>query len=222
MEFDEIELERAYDREELAAVFSEFAGALADDRPLRIDDGERTATITVPERVVAEFEVERETDDPPVAELELELEWDDPDGSTLRITESEGDEPGVSSEGTASGAASEGDDEPGEGQTDPAAATIPPEAVAGGDQSSEGGEASPADESGPAAVENEGTGTGGRTSRFEVYEDRAGEWRWRLVHWNGNIVADSGEGYTSRSNARRAARSVMRSAPNAALTDRED
>ncbi|ELY47643.1 YegP family protein [Natronorubrum sulfidifaciens] len=60
-----------------------------------------------------------------------------------------------------------------------------------------------------------------RTSRFEVYEDRAGQWRWRLVHWNGNIIADSGEGYASRSNARRAARGVMRNAPTATLEDGE-
>ncbi|MXR21554.1 HVO_2922 family protein [Halobacterium bonnevillei] len=39
---------------------------------------------------------------------------------------------------------------------------------------------------------------------FEVYEDNAGEYRWRLVHRNGNIVADSGEGYSSRHNAERA------------------
>ena len=39
---------------------------------------------------------------------------------------------------------------------------------------------------------------------FELFEDNAGEWRWRLVHDNGNIIADSGEGYASKSNARRA------------------
>jgi uncharacterized protein YegP (UPF0339 family) len=43
---------------------------------------------------------------------------------------------------------------------------------------------------------------------FEVYRDGAGEWRWRLVHKNGNILADSGEGYTRRRDARRAAESV--------------
>lgn len=42
--------------------------------------------------------------------------------------------------------------------------------------------------------------------RFEVYEDRGGSWRWRLVAPNSLTVADSGEGYASRSNARRAAR----------------
>ncbi|WP_339104867.1 amphi-Trp domain-containing protein [Haloterrigena salinisoli] len=189
----EFELERAYDREELAAVFREFAAALADDRPLKIDDGDRTAAVSIPERVVAEFEAECEDDEPPVAELELELEWDDPDGSTIRLGDSERETPGVV------GAEPAGEGEP---ETDPAAATMPPEAVSGG---------SDADDS-----------SSDRTSRFEVYEDRGGQWRWRLVHWNGNIVADSGEGYSSRSNAKRAARSVMRSAPTASVEDRED
>ncbi|MDX1744720.1 MAG: DUF1508 domain-containing protein [Halobacteriales archaeon] len=40
------------------------------------------------------------------------------------------------------------------------------------------------------------------TQHFEVYTDRAGEWRWRLVAPNGRILADSGEGYSSRSGAR--------------------
>ncbi|WP_440764174.1 HVO_2922 family protein [Natronorubrum sp. DTA7] len=39
---------------------------------------------------------------------------------------------------------------------------------------------------------------------FEVYSDAASEWRWRLVHRNGNILADSGEGYTRRHDASRA------------------
>lgn len=51
---------------------------------------------------------------------------------------------------------------------------------------------------------------------FEVYEDAAGEWRWRLRHRNGNIIADSGEGYSSRSAARDAVESVRRDAPEAA------
>lgn len=39
---------------------------------------------------------------------------------------------------------------------------------------------------------------------FQVYRDMEGKWRWRLVHRNGNILADSGQGYSSRSNAKRA------------------
>ena len=41
--------------------------------------------------------------------------------------------------------------------------------------------------------------------RLTIYRDRKGEFRWRLAHKNGSIMADSGEGYTRRSDARRAA-----------------
>ena len=50
---------------------------------------------------------------------------------------------------------------------------------------------------------------------FEIYEDAADEWRWRLRHRNGNIVADSGQGYASRSNAVDAVTSVKGNAPAA-------
>ncbi len=36
---------------------------------------------------------------------------------------------------------------------------------------------------------------------FEVYEDRAGKYRWRLRHDNDNFIADSGEGYSSKAGA---------------------
>ena len=51
--------------------------------------------------------------------------------------------------------------------------------------------------------------------RSELFLDRAEEWRWRLVHRNGNIIATSGEGYTSKQNALKGMRSVMRNAPDA-------
>jgi amphi-Trp domain-containing protein len=51
--------------------------------------------------------------------------------------------------------------------------------------------------------------------RFHVYRDRANEWRWRLVHYNGNIIATSGEGYSSRRNAEKGLQSVMKNAPGA-------
>jgi uncharacterized protein YegP (UPF0339 family) len=40
---------------------------------------------------------------------------------------------------------------------------------------------------------------------FQVYRDSAGQWRWRLKAANGRIVGDSGEGYATEHNARRAA-----------------
>jgi len=52
---------------------------------------------------------------------------------------------------------------------------------------------------------------------FEVYRDRADEWRWRLVARNGRIIADSGEGYTSKQGAERGIESVKRNAADAAV-----
>jgi len=54
---------------------------------------------------------------------------------------------------------------------------------------------------------------------FEIFEDAAGEFRWRLRHENGQILGDSGEGYASRTGAIDGLRSVKRNAPNADLTD---
>ena len=54
-----------------------------------------------------------------------------------------------------------------------------------------------------------------RTATFEVFQDKRGEWRWRLVATNGNIIADSGEGYTSKQGVERGIESVKRSVPEA-------
>ncbi|WP_181684749.1 DUF1508 domain-containing protein [Halorhabdus salina] len=54
---------------------------------------------------------------------------------------------------------------------------------------------------------------------FEVYEDAGGEWRWRLRHRNGNIIADSGEGYADRSGTWDAIESVKTNAPGAPTED---
>jgi len=54
---------------------------------------------------------------------------------------------------------------------------------------------------------------------FEIYRDGAGEWRWRLIHKNGNVLADSGEGYTRRRDARRAVESVRDGAGDASVEE---
>jgi len=56
---------------------------------------------------------------------------------------------------------------------------------------------------------------------FEVYEDDAGQWRWRLIHNNGNIVADSGEGYASKQKARQGIESVKSNAPGADIEEQD-
>ena len=45
-----------------------------------------------------------------------------------------------------------------------------------------------------------------RRYQLIVYRDNAGEYRWRLFVLNGNVIADSGEGYSTRASAIRAAR----------------
>lgn len=57
-------------------------------------------------------------------------------------------------------------------------------------------------------------------ARFELFRDQRDEWRWRLRHRNGNIIATSGEGYTRKHNARKGIRSVMGNASGAEI--RED
>lgn len=38
-------------------------------------------------------------------------------------------------------------------------------------------------------------------SKIEVYKDRSGEYRWRYIARNGNIMATSSEGYVNRGDA---------------------
>ncbi|MFB6221697.1 MAG: HVO_2922 family protein [Halolamina sp.] len=54
---------------------------------------------------------------------------------------------------------------------------------------------------------------------FELFKDAEGKWRWHLVHDNGNIVADSGEGYTSKQNAEQGIESVKENAPGADVVE---
>ena len=57
---------------------------------------------------------------------------------------------------------------------------------------------------------------------FQVYRDEADEWRWRLVHDNGNIIADSGEGYDRRQTAIQGVESVKSNALEAPIEEIDD
>ena len=48
-----------------------------------------------------------------------------------------------------------------------------------------------------------------KRSHYEVYQDAADEWRWRLRAKNGRIVADSGEGYSTKRKALTACRRLI-------------
>ena len=60
------------------------------------------------------------------------------------------------------------------------------------------------------------------TATFELYEDKAGNYRWRLRHDNGNIIADSSEGYASKQKAKQGLASVQSNAPSAYVEDQSE
>ena len=57
--------------------------------------------------------------------------------------------------------------------------------------------------------------------KFEVYEDRAGKFRFRLKAGNGEIVA-SGESYETKAAAKKGCESVQKAADGAAIVDTTD
>lgn len=54
--------------------------------------------------------------------------------------------------------------------------------------------------------------------KFELYKDRAGEFRFRLKAANGEVIATS-EGYSSKSGALNGIESVKKNAPDARTDD---
>jgi len=54
---------------------------------------------------------------------------------------------------------------------------------------------------------------------FEVYKDKIGEFRWKLIHKNGHIIATSSEGYTAKANALHGIKSVKKNVPNAVIKE---
>ena len=57
------------------------------------------------------------------------------------------------------------------------------------------------------------------TAKFETYKDNSGEYRWKLVHTNGQIIANSGEGYKAKANALNGITSVKENAAGAIVED---
>ena len=57
-------------------------------------------------------------------------------------------------------------------------------------------------------------------AKFEIYKDKPGEFRWRLIHANGQVIANSGEGYKAKANAISGINSVKQSAAEAVIEDK--
>jgi uncharacterized protein YegP (UPF0339 family) len=56
-------------------------------------------------------------------------------------------------------------------------------------------------------------------AKFEVYEDKAGEFRWRLKAGNNQIVAVASEGYKEKSGAERALATIKAGAAKAEVVE---
>lgn len=56
-------------------------------------------------------------------------------------------------------------------------------------------------------------------AKFEIYQDTAGDFRWRFQSNSGKILAVSGEGYNNRANCEHAVIPIKREAPQAVITD---
>lgn len=52
---------------------------------------------------------------------------------------------------------------------------------------------------------------------FEIYQDAAGEWRWRLQAANNRIIANSGEGYTNKNDCIEIVTTIQHGVPSATL-----
>lgn len=57
--------------------------------------------------------------------------------------------------------------------------------------------------------------------RFEVFKSKNQKWHWRLVAQNGRIIADGGQGYSTRQNARRAVSNLQDNLDAIRLADLE-
>jgi uncharacterized protein YegP (UPF0339 family) len=56
---------------------------------------------------------------------------------------------------------------------------------------------------------------------FEMYKDKAGEYRWRLRTRNTQVIATSGQGYSSKRACEEGIESVKKNAPDAAVQEKE-
>ena len=57
-------------------------------------------------------------------------------------------------------------------------------------------------------------------AKFELYKDKSGEIRWRLVASNGQMIANSGEGYKTKESAKNGIESVKKNAQSATIEDK--
>jgi uncharacterized protein YegP (UPF0339 family) len=57
-------------------------------------------------------------------------------------------------------------------------------------------------------------------AKFELYKDQKGEFRWRLLATNGQVIANGGEGYKTKESAKNGIESVKKNAPVAPVEEK--
>jgi uncharacterized protein YegP (UPF0339 family) len=57
-------------------------------------------------------------------------------------------------------------------------------------------------------------------AKFELTKDAKGEFRWRLVASNGQVIATGGEGYKAKESAKAGIESVKKNAPTAEIVEK--
>jgi amphi-Trp domain-containing protein len=195
------ESERTQSRGEIASYLHRVARALERGEPVPVDE-EQTVTVSLPEEPEFEVEVERQGGD---LSLEFDMEWEEREGDVdidamaskadFELFEDSAGEYRWRLVHDNGNIIADG----GEGYTDKRDATNGLESVR---KNAPG--ASIVDTSRDDAELT----VGGSDASFELFEDSASQWRWRLVHDNGNIIADGGEGYVSKQSARKGIESV--------------
>ena len=180
--------------EEVAASLHAVAARLSGTGSLRLVAGDEAVTVHPAPELEFEVEVERADEDGADAmELEVELGWTEAaTADRPRSTDAPQTTGSTDAPGISDAAEAEA-----------TRATVDLETI-----EAPGGEGA---EEAAGPIDSQAT--------FEVFRDRAEEWRWRLVHRNGNVVATSGEGYTTRRNAEKGLRSVVENAPGADVVD---
>jgi uncharacterized protein len=56
-------------------------------------------------------------------------------------------------------------------------------------------------------------------TQFQVYVDKAGEFRWRFLAANGQVIATSSEGYKNKADCEHGLGLVKKEAPTAKVED---
>jgi uncharacterized protein len=58
-------------------------------------------------------------------------------------------------------------------------------------------------------------------AKFEIYKDKAGDFRWRFISSNGRIIAVSSEGYSKRLNCEHGIELIKTDGKKASIVDEE-